>query len=262
MSRLWEYTLFYFILFLTPLIFVVQMVILFPQLVQIVEAGPIQQYVHVCLASLLLMNIVGNMIMSSTRDFSIFKEVLDNDKVYCNYCKRWRPPDCLHCKKCNTCVMKRDHHCTFLVNCIGRHNRRYYILFLGHVAIAMTYSSVYNYFLFTPQTPDDWSLLVYFARIVNPGVWFLLPAPVGKKDIYMMFMLTNACIGFWAAYLFCYHMRNSAFGVTAYEEKYKPEKKNLKKWKENLLRVFGEKWYWAAIWPFSSSPLPRAIKSE
>jgi len=49
---------------------------------------------------------------------------------YCNTCKIVRAPGISHCKKCNCCVEKFDHHCPWIGNCIGKNNYRYFMCFL------------------------------------------------------------------------------------------------------------------------------------
>jgi hypothetical protein len=31
---------------------------------------------------------------------------------YCNRCKLFKSPRSFHCRECQRCVLKRDHHCT------------------------------------------------------------------------------------------------------------------------------------------------------
>ena len=50
----------------------------------------------------------------------------------CKYCKEVKPLRTHHCSLCGICVLKMDHHCPWINNCIGHNNQRYFLLFLFH----------------------------------------------------------------------------------------------------------------------------------
>ena len=53
----------------------------------------------------------------------------------CDTCNIMRPPGASHCKMCDNCVMGFDHHCVFISNCVGKRNRKYFVLFLVYGGI-------------------------------------------------------------------------------------------------------------------------------
>ena len=62
---------------------------------------------------------------------------------YCFKCKHVRPPRAHHCSICDACVMRMDHHCPWVGNCVGLHNHKYFLNFLfnamaGCLVVAVT----------------------------------------------------------------------------------------------------------------------------
>lgn len=45
-----------------------------------------------------------------------------------------------HCNVCDYCIIKRDHHCFWIDNCIGNNNHRLFILYLLYMQIFFIYS--------------------------------------------------------------------------------------------------------------------------
>ncbi|PAN49551.1 hypothetical protein PAHAL_9G455600 [Panicum hallii] len=48
----------------------------------------------------------------------------------CSTCKIPRPARAKHCRICDKCVARFDHHCGWMNNCIGEKNTRYFVAFL------------------------------------------------------------------------------------------------------------------------------------
>lgn len=49
---------------------------------------------------------------------------------YCHTCHIMKPSKASHCGVCDNCVQEFDHHCSFVNNCIGRRNIKYFFLML------------------------------------------------------------------------------------------------------------------------------------
>ncbi|XP_043497721.1 palmitoyltransferase ZDHHC6 isoform X1 [Polistes fuscatus] len=50
---------------------------------------------------------------------------------YCTVCQGYKAPRSHHCRKCGLCVMKMDHHCPWINNCVGHHNHGHFTAFLA-----------------------------------------------------------------------------------------------------------------------------------
>lgn len=49
---------------------------------------------------------------------------------YCDFCKGYKAPRSHHCRKCDRCVMKMDHHCPWINTCCGHFNHGNFVWFL------------------------------------------------------------------------------------------------------------------------------------
>jgi hypothetical protein len=66
---------------------------------------------------------------------------------YCSTCMIIRPIGTSHCRTCNCCVERYDHHCPWVGNCIGKNNYTYFycfLLFLNLLIITTLSFAIYN----------------------------------------------------------------------------------------------------------------------
>merc|ERR1719161_417434 len=52
------------------------------------------------------------------------------ERRYCKWCAKYKPDRCHHCRVCRTCILKMDHHCPWIYNCVGFRNHKYFFLLL------------------------------------------------------------------------------------------------------------------------------------
>ena len=64
-------------------------------------------------------------------------EFIENKNcVKCEGKETWKPPRAHHCRECNFCVFKMDHHCPWINNCVGSRNLKYFLQFLFYIMLA------------------------------------------------------------------------------------------------------------------------------
>ena len=60
----------------------------------------------------------------------------------CKKCNAPKPPRTHHCSVCERCVLKMDHHCPWMNNCIGLRNQKSFLHFNFYTAVAAAWTLV------------------------------------------------------------------------------------------------------------------------
>ncbi|TNV75033.1 hypothetical protein FGO68_gene7573 [Halteria grandinella] len=59
-----------------------------------------------------------------------YDEVLYKSNQTCQTCKIIKPARSKHCRVCDKCISRFDHHCIWVRQCIGQNNYKYFVIFL------------------------------------------------------------------------------------------------------------------------------------
>ncbi|KAJ3416507.1 Palmitoyltransferase zdhhc16 [Chytridiales sp. JEL 0842] len=65
----------------------------------------------------------------------------------CTKCRYPKPTRAHHCSVCKRCILKMDHHCPWINNCVGHHNHRYFLIFMLNLTVACVYFFLMNVYL-------------------------------------------------------------------------------------------------------------------
>ncbi|XP_029648566.1 palmitoyltransferase ZDHHC2 isoform X1 [Octopus sinensis] len=155
---------------------------------------------------------------------------------YCEKCKCIKPDRCHHCSVCSVCVLKMDHHCPWVNNCVGFSNYKFFILFLGYSLL---------YCLYIAATSLQYFIEFWTVNSNTPTA--------GRFHILFLFFV-SVMFGCSLISLFCYHifliLRNrttlEAFRAPIFQTGPDKDGFNIGKM-NNFIQVFGDNKYKVAL---------------
>uniref|UniRef100_A0A8C5LZW9 Palmitoyltransferase n=1 Tax=Leptobrachium leishanense TaxID=445787 RepID=A0A8C5LZW9_9ANUR len=167
------------------------------------------------------------------KDLPVYTRTMSGAIRYCDRCQLVKPDRCHHCSVCDKCILKMDHHCPWVNNCVGFSNYKFFLLFLA-------YSLLYCLFIVATD-------LQYFIKFWTNG----LPDTQAKFHIMFLFFAA-AMFSVSLSSLFGYHCwlvcknRSTLEAFRAPVFRHGTDKSGFSLgFDKNLRQIFGdEKKYW------------------
>ena len=75
-------------------------------------------------------------------EVTLLTRTINGGRRFCRLCQALKPDRSHHCSSCGQCILKMDHHCPWVNNCVGWGNHKYFILFLWYSSMYTLYCSV------------------------------------------------------------------------------------------------------------------------
>ncbi|KIP06556.1 hypothetical protein PHLGIDRAFT_452373 [Phlebiopsis gigantea 11061_1 CR5-6] len=72
-----------------------------------------------------------------------------NGQTFCIQCMARKPLRSKHCRVCDKCIARHDHHCPWVWNCIGAGNHRQFLLFVFTLVIGICFFDYLTYAYFS-----------------------------------------------------------------------------------------------------------------
>eukprot|EP01112_Ceratiomyxa_fruticulosa_P013943 TRINITY_DN3954_c0_g2_i2.p1 TRINITY_DN3954_c0_g2~~TRINITY_DN3954_c0_g2_i2.p1 ORF type:complete len:294 (-),score=28.59 TRINITY_DN3954_c0_g2_i2:44-925(-) len=145
-------------------------------------------FLHLCMSTFLVGMIFSNYMLSCLVDPGGVPQgwkpdtplgLNGKEHKYCQKCLSYKPERAHHCRSCDKCQIRMDHHCVWISNCVGLYNHKYFILFLFYVVCAILYAAVVVVLRFLQLIKHFSPAMLNFGQIITFAIFACLILPIG-----------------------------------------------------------------------------------
>jgi len=196
---------------------------------------------------------------------------------YCNQCRCYKSWRAHHCSICKRCVLKMDHHCPWMWNCVGYANYRYFFMFLVYLWVGtlfyvwVGYDALFQSFR-VKSCRYPW-LPFFFCRIARlrhrvDDEGERVAVDRNELFVFSYFLSIGICLVMVAFLSFHSYLLVTNQSTLETMTNFSARARSFRRWTrlrdvkrvyslhsvaENVKEVFGEKWYLALL-PIWTSP--------
>lgn len=174
---------------------------------------------------------------------------------YCEKCKLIKPDRCHHCSICRICVLKMDHHCPWINNCVSFSNYKFFVLFLGYLFILCLFTAITTFPFFMKLWLNNLNNGTAANEQLGQDIFRVTnndpsrhngPVPFGVRFQVLFLFFVSGMLTFGVMFLYFYHIHLLLRNRTTLEAfrqplmTYGPDRNafNLG-FKENFKQLFG-----------------------
>jgi len=96
------------------------------------------------------------------------------ERRYCKWCARYKPDRCHHCRVCKQCILRMDHHCPWIMNCVGFRNHKYFFLLVLYSGLDCLYVGITMFASVRASVYDETPFLTMYMLVFGQTLCTLM----------------------------------------------------------------------------------------